>query len=115
MASGRAPLVSRDSTSALHYLLQPTASTMETFLGRNGWAKGYASMRGDPRGGNEVWEVLDREVVPREPNCGVVKRGEGPDAESTTRRLECFGLLALQVDQRLKVVVFRCAGAGQST
>ena len=43
------------------------------------------------------------------------KRGEGPDAECTTRRLECFGLLALQVDQRLKVVVFRCAGAGQST
>ena len=34
MASGRAPLISRDGTSALHYLLQPKASAMKTDLDR---------------------------------------------------------------------------------
>ena len=58
---------------------------------------------------NGIW-------LPPRKRCGKSnEEGEGPDAESTVRRLECFGLLALQVDQRLKVVVFRCAEAGQST
>ena len=51
MASGRAPLVSRDDASALHHLLQPTPGAMESDLDRG---DGHSQ---------EVGDLLTQEVI----------------------------------------------------